>query len=51
MEARVSESLEELRHSLLERAFLYDHPDAYRAGVEATLRAITQARLEDRRLA
>lgn len=32
-----------LRHSLADRAFLFDDPDAYLAGVDAALQALTQS--------
>lgn len=31
-----------LRHTLADRAFLFDDPDAYLAGVDAALRAMAQ---------
>lgn len=34
------EILEDLEDDLLARAFLFDHPTAYREGVEATLEAL-----------
>lgn len=37
-----------LRHSLADRAFLFDDPDAYLAGVDAALQALTQSE-SDRR--
>lgn len=40
-EASVPDDLEALRRELLDAAFLFDDPRAYRAGVEDTVRAIS----------
>jgi hypothetical protein len=35
--------VEDLRNALLQRAFCYDDPAAYRAGVDAALAAVSDA--------
>jgi hypothetical protein len=40
-------SLEQIQEDLLARSFLYDNPDAYRDGVEATVDALRQTTLRD----
>lgn len=44
----MTEQLEVLRQRLLDSAFLFDDPNAYRAGVEDALSAFTAATDEQR---